>query len=342
MSLDLMEPAHSAGKGEAAPMRTFGRTAPGWLAGLAILLLGWAALSMGRQALWTVRNARLHNEVARLQELKAARNWQALANRLDQNLVRVPAGQFWRGSGDRRADERPKKQIVLDAFEIDRFETTNVQYQRFVQATGEKPPPYWTGEAFPPGQEDYPVVGVSWEQANRYCRWAGRRLPTEAEWEKACRGTDGRLYPWGDSWEAGRANVDPLSGSFLAGEMSQGGPRWIRAWSLLQATPAASGERGLRPVGSYLQGASPYGILDLAGNASEWVADRYTFTDYSGLPTLNPSAGGSLGNHALRGSAWYDPTGSPAWQEDQSRCAARNSSHTAFDLRVGFRCAWSP
>jgi len=116
---------------------------------------------------------------------------------------------------------------------------------------------------------------------------------------------------------------------------------WLGAWELLRASSAETGGRGLCPVGSYPEGASPYGVFDMAGNASEWVADWYAFTDYSQLPDRNPFSAGPEWNHALRGSAWYDPNGSPTWQQDQSRCAARNSSHKTSDPRVGFRCARS-
>jgi len=115
------------------------------------------------------------------------------------------------GSNSGRADERPQHAVYLDAFDLDRYEVTHVRYQRFLQATGRRPPPYWSDDDYPAGQSDYPVVGVSWDDADAYCAWAGKRLPTEAEWEKACRGTDGRVYPWGNLWEPRRANVD-LSG----------------------------------------------------------------------------------------------------------------------------------
>ncbi len=263
-----------------------------------------------------------------------------LATILDQSMVLIPAGAFLRGSNDYRRDERPEKSIYLDAFQIDQYEVTNAQYRRFLLAAGEKPPLYWNNLEYPTGQADYPVVGVTREQASAYCWWAGKRLPTEAEWEKACRGTDGRLYPWGDRWQPAWANLDPLAGqSVQAASQEERDRMWDKAWAILRSPVAEFGVRGLRPVGSYSEGASPYGVFDMVGNVSEWVADWYVFADYSQLPDRNPFTSGPEWNRALRGSAWYDPNGGSAWQQDQSRCAARNSSHETVDARIGFRCA---
>ena len=95
----------------------------------------------------------------------------------------------------------------LSAYEIDRYEVTNIQYQRLIKATGRRPPRYWFGSDYPRGQADVPVVGVSWQDADAYCTWVEKRLPTEAEWEKTCRGTDGRIYPWGNPWLPDRVNI---------------------------------------------------------------------------------------------------------------------------------------
>ncbi len=279
--------------------------------------------------------------IQNIRTLSARGDGPALADLLDRTTVSIPAGAFLRGSDTAHWDERPARPITLDGFAIDRFEVTNAQFQRFLLATSQPAPPYWTGTAYPTDQADYPVTGVTWEQAAAYCRWAGKRLPTEAEWEKACRGTDGRLYPWGNTWDASNANLDPLAGS---SERQPGGAEaveWDAAYALLRSTHTSPGSCGLRPVGSYPAGASPYGVLDMAGNASEWVADWYAFADYSQLPDHNPRTTGPEWNHALRGSAWYDPNGSPAWSQDLSRCSARNSSHDTRDPRVGFRCAIS-
>ncbi len=152
-------------------------------------------------------------------------------------MVLVPAGEFWMGSDDGDSNTKPRHRVILDAFSIDRQEVTNALYQRFMSATGRPAPAAWNDSKYNAQQQ--PVVGVSWHDADAYCRWAGKRLPTEAEWEKAARGTDGRKYPWGDQWDASRANSD---------ESRFGRP----------------GE-----VGSHPTGASPYGAHDMAGNVRE-------------------------------------------------------------------------
>ncbi len=270
----------------------------------------------------------------------AAVNDTSLAETLDESMLQVPAGDFIRGSDAGEVNEGPQQLIYLDAFEIDQYEVTNIQYSRFLAATGRKAPAYWRDGRYPRGQADYPVVGVSWKDADAYCAWAGKRLPTEAEWEKACRGSDGNLYPWGDSWDPRRGNVDHVPASPPQPTRDGSTAAWSLAWDLLQSTPAA-GQLGLQPVGSHPEGASIYGVMDLVGNASEWVFDWYNWSDYSRLPTQNPVSLGPPWNHCVRGSAWYDPSGTvervPAW----SRCSARSSAHSIADPRTGFRCARS-
>ncbi len=305
-----------------------------------LLLVMWAAGCRSLPPLFPPPDP-LVTETTRLRVLAAHGDIEPLAQALDQSMVAVPAGEFTMGSNAGRDDERPPHAVYLDGFALDRYEATNAQYRRFLLATGARPPSYWTGAVYPPGQADYPVVGVSWDDADAYCRWAGKRLPTEAEWEKACRGTDGRTYPWGEMWEPGRANVDALGWAFGgASQDAAGSTAWDAAWARLALPPSSPGP-ALWPVGSHLDGASPYGILDMVGNASEWVADWYNWSDYSSLPARNPLVTGPPWNHSLRGSAWCDPVGSPTWTRALSRCAARNSAHETSDPRVGFRCAAS-
>jgi sulfatase modifying factor 1 len=277
-------------------------------------------------------------EVKLLRWLAAAGVETTLAEALDRSVVSIPAGEFLMGSDTGRDDERPPRLVYVDAFELDRYEITNAQYRRFLQITRRESPPYWSGNEYPPGQDDYPVAGVSWPDAEAYCAWAGQRLPTEAEWEKACRGSDGRLYPWGNDWTWQRANLDASYAACSVEQVEPGYSQWDTAWTLLRI---GSGVSRLQPVGSYPEGASPYGIMDLAGNVSEWVADWYNWGGYWDWPARNPQGTQPPWNRSLRGSAWYDPNGSATWAQSQSRCSARNSSHERRDPRMGFRCGRS-
>jgi formylglycine-generating enzyme required for sulfatase activity len=256
-------------------------------------------------------------------------------------MARVAAGSFVMGSDSGRMDEQPAHTVYLDAFEIDRFEVTNAQYARFLRASGRTAPRYWQNGTYPAGQAAFPVVGVSWDDADAYCRWAGKRLPTEAEWEKACRGTDGRTYPWGETWEPGRANVFIEKGdrsSLRVSSDESADTVWDAAWQFLMEPPKQD-QPSLEPVGSHPDNASPYGVLDMIGNASEWIVDWYNWGDYTKLSTRNPSVTGPPWNHVVRGSPWHDPVGTAESAVAMSRCMARTSAHETADPRIGFRCA---
>jgi formylglycine-generating enzyme required for sulfatase activity len=266
-----------------------------------------------------------------LRRLAASGQDTALAAALDQSMALVPAGEFVMGADTASEDERPERRVYLDGFKIDRYEVTNAQYSRFVLTSSEAPPHYWPGGKYPPGQADRPVVGVSWQRSQAYCAWAGKRLPTEAEWEKACRGPADQVYPWGDEWQPVRANVG-------ADQADHWPPRLDDGWLLLQSTANAAGPQ-LQPVGSYPNGQSDYGIFDLVGSASEWVADWYNWAGYARLPQHNPLNTAPPWNHVVRGSAWFDQQGRANLIPAVSRCAARSSSHSYDDPRLGFRCA---
>lgn len=229
-------------------------------------------------------------------------------------MVIIPAGEFLMGSpeGQGRPDEWPQRSIYLDAFEIDQVEVTNERYMRFVKATGHRPPPnpFGTGPLQSiKGLEQLPVVQTTWYDAKAYCNWAQKRLPTEAEWEKAARGTDGRLYPWGnDPPTPQRANFD-------------------REWD---------DQRTLHAVGSLPEGDSPYGVKDMAGNAREWVADWYDADYYSHAPARNPQGPENKGVvRSIRGGSWHSPA-------NDIRAAARGRGGFALQTHgTGFRCARS-
>jgi len=224
-------------------------------------------------------------------------------------MVFVPAGEFLMGSTRESepcayADDMPQHRVYLDGYWIDKYEVTNGQFAQFVQATGYKAEGDWRAN-FTPGKERYPVVNVSWNDATAYAKWVGGQLPTEAQWEKAARGADGRVYPWGNEWDPRKANVG-------------------KGWS---GSPA--------PVGDYPGDVSPYGCQDMAGNIMEWVFDWYG--KYDGAFQHNPTGPVSGFARMLRG-------GSFLVESCNARCAARNAYFHQNDAvpDVGFRTVLVP
>jgi formylglycine-generating enzyme len=241
-----------------------------------------------------------------------------LAGKDGAPMILVPAGPFPMGvpPGDRDGgrDEYPRHQVNLDAFYIDRYEVTNGRYRQFVNATGHRLPQHpanpartlWKGNQVSDTVAERPVVNVDWHDAAAYCAWAGKRLPTEAEWEKAARGTDDRRFPWG--------NVEPTAKHLNFNQ------RWI-------------GEKTLMPVGSYEAGKSPYGAYDMAGNVWEWVADWYDPVYYEKSPGKNPVGPESGTDKVLRSSGWAVETPLVRiFTRVKSDPLVRNES-------TGFRCA---
>ncbi|MDE3036449.1 MAG: formylglycine-generating enzyme family protein, partial [Nitrospirota bacterium] len=235
-------------------------------------------------------------------------------------MVLIPAGPFLMGSpegGDSLSDEHPQRTVTLRAFWMDRYEVTNADYARFVAATGHPAPKnaspavtLWEQDRPLAGSGQHPVVNIGWQDAAAYCRWANKRLPTEAEWEKAARGTDGRLYPWGNEWDWTRAN----SASYWAGRTVEfkDGAEWKDFWVNGEGA-RISKERGLKrevltlPVGRFPEGASPYGLLDMAGNASEWVQDWYEPYYYLKAPPADPKGPDGILLKVARGGSWLKP-----------------------------------
>jgi iron(II)-dependent oxidoreductase len=222
---------------------------------------------------------------------------------VNPELANVPAGWFWMGEDDGRQSNQPRHKIYLDAFEIMKKEVTREEFARFVSETGYQPAG-WEA-SLPEETAGLPAVGVLWKDADACCRWLGLRLPSEAEWEKAARGDDGRRYPWGDAWDPQKANT---------------------------------AERGVGEVintGSIPEGASPYGLLDMCGNAAEWVSDYYEPDYYTVSPERNPTGPELIMDHVLRGGS-FDST------QEQATTYFRDSSHSVRpNPRVGFRCARS-
>ncbi|MDA0335039.1 MAG: formylglycine-generating enzyme family protein [bacterium] len=226
------------------------------------------------------------------------------------DMIRVAAGDFSMGTDAGDSQEGPVHLVTLDAYWIDRYETTNRCFQRFVQSTGFQTLAEREGQSviyldggyhtvegaswWRPsgagseltGRLDHPVVQIAWDDADAYCRWAGKRLPTEAQWERAARGTDQRTYPWGES------------GSHTPVPMANAGSENCCHES------AHDGYRNTAPVGSFPQGVSPTGALDMAGNVWEWTKDRYYGYFYADSPHNNPTGPASGDERVLRGGSW--------------------------------------
>jgi len=225
-------------------------------------------------------------------------------------MVSIPAGEFTMGSQDGDADEQPAHKVYVDAFSIDVYEVTIGQYAEFLRSGEARAPLDWNTMNQSANQKR-PVANVDWADAVAYCKWAGKRLPTEAEWEKAARGTDGRLYPWGnDPPSPMHANYGKI-GSHDYGTLA--------------------------PVGTMEDGKSPYGVYDMAGNVWEWVSDWYDNDYYKKSPSQNPTGPSMGGFKVLRGGSW---TSSPR----NLRSADRYWDPPSFRSLYfpGFRCAKNP
>ncbi len=225
-----------------------------------------------------------------------------------EEMVSIPAGPFLRGTDQGGFDEQPQRTLVLDAFAIDRYEVTNFQYQQFVDATGHRksgPPARYAKNMSKMQGINQPVVYVSWEDAEAYCHWKGKRLPTEAEWEKAMRGPDGRLWPWGNVEQPNGAN-----------------------WARVQDGHDVSASVGTVPTDK-----SPYGVMDGAGNVMEWVTDWYAERYFEEAPERNPPSPDHGVFRVLRGGG-YATTGADI------RITSRSKMVPDFrDETIGFRCA---
>jgi formylglycine-generating enzyme required for sulfatase activity len=256
-------------------------------------------------------------------------------------MVSVPAGEFRMGTPESNLDappeEKPEHAVTLKAFRIDRFETTNGEYRRFLDAV--RPghpvscaPQEPTGKEHAPGAlwwadpewnaPEKPVIGVDWYDAYAYCAWAGKRLPTEAEWEKAARGTDGRKYAWGDEIRS-----SPLVGNFA----DEAALRVNPSWRVLKGYD--DGFAHTAPVGSFPAGAGPYGMEDAAGNVWEWVADYYSPAAYKESPPADPRGPSEGTLRVLRGGSW-DST------PNLLRAAVRHVQSPLYrGISAGIRCA---
>lgn len=256
--------------------------------------------------------------VAEADALLTKEQWQEL-----DSMVTIPAGKFLMGTNLKNADAaaRPQHTVKLEAYRIDKYLVTNAQYARFIAATGHRPPSDWKNGKIQQGVLQYPVTLVNWYDASAYAKWAGKRLPTEAEWEKAARGTDGRRWPWGNEMDPARLNT-----YYNVGSASN--------------------------VTTYANGVSPYGVFDMAGNVNEWVEDD--FLPYKGTDAEPDVFKGKIAKvqdeqdqalkvadlvpvnkyyKVLRGGSWKgDPFSTATYHRDYSW------PNYASDF-YGFRCA---
>jgi len=229
-------------------------------------------------------------------------------------LVLVPAGEFQMGAADGPADQRPVHLVYLDSFYIDKYEVTNAQYAEFLIDTGYREPGLW--HEAPYSSAHQPIMDLNWHEMKQFCEWAEKRLPTEAEWEKAARGTDGRANPWGDeALDAGgvyRANYN------VYGDRDADGFTWSAS------------------VGSFPRGVSPYGAHDMVGNAKEWVEDRYGSRYYESSPLRNPTGPETGSLRVLRGGSWFD------FPDFVYATFRRPFNASLPDGDIGGRCACDP
>lgn len=217
----------------------------------------------------------------------------SVASEAPKGMILIPASEFIMGadSEETNANQKPTHQVYLDAFYIDKHEVTNAQFEAFIVDGGYQNRKLWAaagwnfiqkhqikaplhhGQNSVSMEPGHPVIGVSWYEAHAYATWVGKRLPTEAEWEKAARGTDERIYPWGNEMDFSRFNYFPHHEKILE-------------------------------IGSFPGGASPYGVLDMAGSVWEWCADWYREDYYLQSPRKNPQGPDGGEHRALRGGGW--------------------------------------
>ena len=234
-------------------------------------------------------------------------------------MVLVPAGEFIMGTNktdDEKThlkigavkplflDQHPTRKIFLDSYYIDKYEVTNEEYKKFLDLSGyDELPGHWKNGSYSEGKDRYPVTHVTWREALTYALWAQKSLPTETQWEKAARGVDGRIYPWGDHYEKGMSNMD------------------------------IDGARDLVEVGTYPRDISPYKAYDLGGNVMEWTMDWYQA--YPGSTYKNPRYGKTL--KVLRGNAFQN-AGHYFLEAYRYSFSRTEADPNDYFLNVGFRC----
>ena len=224
-------------------------------------------------------------------------------------MVFVPGGKFIRGTNNRLPDEGPEHIAEVTDFLIDKYEVTNLQYKKFIDATQRRSPKHFRNRTFPQGKSDHPVTYVTWYDAKTYCEWANKRLPTDKEWEKAARSEDGRMFPWGNDFKMHAANTP-------------------QRWQELKQ------EGDTSPVGAFPEGISPYGAYDMSGNVWEWTESWYFA--YPGNTRESENYGEVY--KTLKGGSWWDCSfykcgiSAPVFNRSFFYRSTKNKS-------FGFRCA---
>jgi sulfatase modifying factor 1 len=224
-----------------------------------------------------------------------------------RQMIEIPSGPFKMGSGDGDSDEAPEHQVFLQTYYMDKYEVTQSEYDRFVRATKRGKPfvPVFDEDPSKILKPEYAAMGMSWFDAAAYCQWAGKRLPTEAEWEKAAKGEGTRKYPWGNNIGSQYANLEGDE----------------------------DGYKYLAPPGKFEAGRSPYGVYDMAGNVAEWVADTYYDKYYAKSPYRDPKGPEEGQNRVIRGGSWREsPHGARVAKRFQAKI-------WRTDATIGFRCA---
>lgn len=222
-----------------------------------------------------------------------------------KEMVDIEAGEFIMGNDEGSRDEHPEHTVLLNAFMIDRYPVTNQEYKMFVDVTGHRKPPHWASGTYPLENARHPVTNISWHDAMAYAEWVGKRLPIEAEWEKAARGNAGQVYPWGDAFRKDNVNSSNDYG-------------------------------GTTPIDEFPGGASIYGVMDMCGNVLEWCSDWYYDDYYKTSPLDNPS-GPQGGQYRVVRGGFY------AENKVGVRCAARHfTPPSTMQDSTGFRCAKTP
>ena len=220
-------------------------------------------------------------------------------------LILIPEGEFLAGGPEADEGGGEPFTVHLPAFCLGIYPVTNAQYEQYVKETGRRAPEHWGGSSCPPERASHPVVQINWREAKKYCKWAGLRLPSELEWEKGARGTDGRVFPWGNDWDVTKCRNAHNRGGEETCEVKQ-----------------------------YALGRSPWGLYQLAGNVEEWCEDRYDADAYARYRDgdLTPPASG--GSRVHRGGSWLGEF------SGYFRCAARIEQHPFVCLdSIGFRVA---